>query len=787
MISFSKLFKSGANDTGRLVLPVLPLRDTVVFPGMVAPLFVGRKKSIEALSRAMETSRSIFLASQQNPKADEPESDEFYKTGVVGKVLQLLKLPDNSVKVLVEGQVRAEALNYIEEEEYLNAELGQVKEENPPEAEFEAVKRQLLLSLGEYSVFNKKISKEILESISKIETPFGFADVLASKLPLKLEDKHVLLEEKDSAKRLYFLLDYIAKELEVAKVEEKIKGRVKKQIEKTQKNYYLNEQIRAIKKEMGTGDEGSDEIEELKKRIEEKNLPEEVRAKVEKELKKFSLMSPMSAEANIVRNYIDWILEIPWVESSDINNDLKEAESILEQDHYGLEEPKERILEYLAVQGLSKSTKGPILCFVGPPGVGKTSLAKSIARATGREYIRISLGGVRDEAEIRGHRRTYVGAMPGKIIQAMKKAGKNNPLICLDEVDKMSMDFRGDPSSALLEVLDPEQNFSFNDHYLDLDYDLSQVFFLTTANFLNDIPVPLQDRMEIIQISGYTELEKLEIAKKHLISKQCEINGFSPEDIGLSDNAILMLIRNYTREAGVRNLERKIAGVLRKTAKIMRLEDKKPPFSITKNTIKKYFGAEKFTFSFAEKKDLTGVATGLAWTQAGGDILSIETAVMPGKGNVTVTGKLGEVMQESAKAAMSYARSKSSGLGIASEFYSENDIHIHVPEGATPKDGPSAGITICTSIVSAITGNPVKRDVGMTGEITLRGRVLPIGGLREKSIAAHRSGIKKILFPKENEKDLKDIPKSVLAGIEFVAVSHMDEVLEHAIVKKGKK
>ncbi|MGE4518931.1 MAG: endopeptidase La [Desulfobacteraceae bacterium] len=787
MISFSKLFKSGANDTGRLVLPVLPLRDTVVFPGMVAPLFVGRKKSIEALSRAMETSRSIFLASQQNPKADEPESDEFYKTGVVGKVLQLLKLPDNSVKVLVEGQVRAEALNYIEEEEFLNAELGQVKEENPPEAEFEAVKRQLLLSLGEYSVFNKKISKEILESISKIETPFGFADVLASKLPLKLEDKHVLLEEKDSAKRLYFLLDYIAKELEVAKVEEKIKGRVKKQIEKTQKNYYLNEQIRAIKKEMGTGDEGSDEIEELKKRIEEKNLPEEVRAKVEKELKKFSLMSPMSAEANIVRNYIDWILEIPWVESSDINNDLKEAESILEQDHYGLEEPKERILEYLAVQGLSKSTKGPILCFVGPPGVGKTSLAKSIARATGREYIRISLGGVRDEAEIRGHRRTYVGAMPGKIIQAMKKAGKNNPLICLDEVDKMSMDFRGDPSSALLEVLDPEQNFSFNDHYLDLDYDLSQVFFLTTANFLNDIPVPLQDRMEIIQISGYTELEKLEIAKKHLISKQCEINGFSPEDIGLSDNAILMLIRNYTREAGVRNLERKIAGVLRKTAKIMRLEDKKPPFSITKNTIKKYFGAEKFTFSFAEKKDLTGVATGLAWTQAGGDILSIETAVMPGKGNVTVTGKLGEVMQESAKAAMSYARSKSSGLGIASEFYSENDIHIHVPEGATPKDGPSAGITICTSIVSAITGNPVKRDVGMTGEITLRGRVLPIGGLREKSIAAHRSGIKKILFPKENEKDLKDIPKSVLAGIEFVAVSHMDEVLEHAIVKKGKK
>lgn len=787
MISFSKLFKSGANDSGRLILPVLPLRDTVVFPGMVAPLFVGRKKSIEALSQAMETSRSIFLASQENPRADEPEIDEFYETGVVGKVLQLLKLPDNSVKVLVEGQVRAKAFSYIEEEDYLNAELGQVTETNPGEAEFEGVKRQLLLSLGEYSGYNKKISKEILDSISNIETPFGFADILASKLPLKLEEKHHLLEEADSGKRLYFLLDYIAKELEVAKVEEKIKGRVKKQIEKTQKNYYLNEQIRAIKKEMGTGEEGSDEIQELKKRIEEKNLPEEVKVKVEKELKKFSLMSPMSAEANIVRNYIDWILEIPWIETSDINNDLKKAESILEYDHYGLEEPKERILEYLAVQGLSKSTKGPILCFVGPPGVGKTSLAKSIARATGREYIRISLGGVRDEAEIRGHRRTYVGAMPGKIIQAMKKAGKNNPLICLDEVDKMSMDFRGDPSSALLEVLDPEQNFSFNDHYLDHDYDLSQVFFLTTANFLNDIPHPLQDRMEIIQISGYTELEKLEIAKKHLVSKQCEVNGFSADEITISDNALLMLIRNYTREAGVRNLERKIAGVLRKTAKIMRLEDKKPPFHITKNTIKKYFGSEKFTFSLAEKNDLTGVATGLAWTQAGGDILSIETAVMPGKGNVTVTGKLGEVMQESAKAAMSYARSKSEALGIAPEFYSENDIHIHVPEGATPKDGPSAGITICTSIVSAITGNPVKRDIGMTGEITLRGRVLPIGGLREKSIAAHRSGIKKIIFPKENEKDLKDIPKSVLSAIEFEAVSHMDQVLEHALVKKDKK
>ncbi|MDY0360849.1 MAG: endopeptidase La [Desulforegulaceae bacterium] len=784
MISFSKLFKSGVNDSGLLILPVLPLRDTVVFPGMVAPLFVGRKKSIEALSKAMETSRSIFLASQQNPKADEPDVDEFFRTGVVGKVLQLLKLPDNSVKVLVEGQIRAEAVNYIEEELNLNAELVQIVEENPQESEFEAIKRQIITNLLDYSAYNKKISKEIIESVSKLDTPFGFSDVLSSKFPLKLEDKHILLQERNSANRLYFLLDYIAKELEVAKVEEKIKGRVKKQIEKTQKNFYLNEQIRAIKKEMGTGDDSNEELAELKKRIEDKNLPEEVKSKVEKELKKFSLMSPMSAEANIVRNYIDWILEIPWLEKSEINNDLKEAEAILEQDHFGLEEPKERILEYLAVQGLSKFSKGPILCFVGPPGVGKTSLAKSIARATGREYVRISLGGVRDEAEIRGHRRTYVGAMPGKIIQAMKKSGKNNPLICLDEVDKMSMDFRGDPSSALLEVLDPEQNFSFNDHYLDLDYDLSQVFFLTTANFLNDIPVPLQDRMEIIQISGYTELEKLEIAKKHLVSKQAEINGFSDDEITLSDNALMMLIRNYTREAGVRNLERKIAGVLRKTAKIKRLEDKKPPFNVTKNTIKKYFGPEKFTYSLAEKLDLIGVATGLAWTQAGGDILLIETAVMPGKGNVTVTGKLGDVMQESAKAAMSYARSKSERLGVKAEFYSENDIHIHVPEGATPKDGPSAGITICTSIISAITGNPVKREVGMTGEITLRGRVLPIGGLREKSIAAHRSGIKRIIFPKDNEKDLKDIPKSVLSSIEFVSVSHMDEVLKYALADR---
>jgi ATP-dependent Lon protease len=784
MISFSKLFKSGVNDSGLLILPVLPLRDTVVFPGMVAPLFVGRKKSIEALSKAMETSRSIFLASQQNPKADEPDVDEFFRTGVVGKVLQLLKLPDNSVKVLVEGQIRAEAVNYIEEELNLNAELVQIVEENPQEPEFEAIKRQIITNLLDYSAYNKKISKEIIESVSKLDTPFGFSDVLSSKFPLKLEDKHILLQERNSANRLYFLLDYIAKELEVAKVEEKIKGRVKKQIEKTQKNFYLNEQIRAIKKEMGTGDDSNEELAELKKRIEDKNFPEEVKSKVEKELKKFSLMSPMSAEANIVRNYIDWILEIPWLEKSEINNDLKEAEAILEQDHFGLEEPKERILEYLAVQGLSKFSKGPILCFVGPPGVGKTSLAKSIARATGREYVRISLGGVRDEAEIRGHRRTYVGAMPGKIIQAMKKSGKTNPLICLDEVDKMSMDFRGDPSSALLEVLDPEQNFSFNDHYLDLDYDLSQVFFLTTANFLNDIPVPLQDRMEIIQISGYTELEKLEIAKRHLVSKQAEINGFSDDEITLSDNALMMLIRNYTREAGVRNLERKIAGVLRKTAKIKRLEDKKPPFNVTKNTIKKYFGPEKFTYSLAEKLDLIGVATGLAWTQAGGDILLIETAVMPGKGNVTVTGKIGDVMQESAKAAMSYARSKSEKLGVKAEFYSENDIHIHVPEGATPKDGPSAGITICTSIISAITGNPVKREVGMTGEITLRGRVLPIGGLREKSIAAHRSGIKRIIFPKDNEKDLKDIPKSVLSSIEFVSVSHMDEVLKYALADR---
>jgi ATP-dependent Lon protease len=783
MISFSKLFKSGQNDSGQLVFPVLPLRDTVVFPGMVAPLFVGRKKSIEALTKAMDENRTVFLASQINPKADDPELDELNKIGVVAKILQLLKLPDDSVKVLVEGQLRAYATDFDEDEVCITAEINQLEETIPEDAEFEGATRQILSSLREYSNFNKKITQDIIDKVSKESNPLAFTDLLASKLSMKLPDKQKLIEELDVSERLYFLFDYLSKELEVARVEEKIKGRVKKQIEKTQKNYYLNEQIRAIKKEMGSDAEEVDELEELIKRIEEKKLPKHALEKAKKEYKKLKQMSPMSAEAGVVRNYIDWILDIPWSEKSRVNNNLKKAEEILEKDHYGLEEPKERILEYLAVQGLVKKAKGPILCFVGPPGVGKTSLAKSIAKSTGRKYVRLSLGGVRDEAEIRGHRRTYVGSMPGKIIQALKKSGKNNPVICLDEVDKMSMDFRGDPSSALLEVLDPEQNFSFNDHYLDLDYDLSQVFFLTTANSLNDIPVPLQDRMEIIEIPGYTELEKLEIAKKHLIEKQASMNGLKVEDLEISDNSTLMLIRNYTREAGVRNLERRIAGICRKTAKEWKLDDKQPPFKISKTTIKKFFGPEKFTFSLAEKKDLIGVATGLAWTQAGGDILSIETAVMPGKGNVTVTGKLGDVMQESAKAAMSYARSRSDSLGIDSSFYDSKDIHIHVPEGATPKDGPSAGITICTSIVSALTGKPVNRILGMTGEITLRGRVLAIGGIREKAIAAHRSGVKKIIFPKENEKDLKDIPESVKSEVELIPVSHMDEVLKHALVE----
>lgn len=783
MISFSKLFKSGQNDSGQLVLPVLALRDTAVFPGMVAPLFVGRKKSIEALTYAMENNRTVFLASQTNPKADDPQLDELNEVGVVAKILQLLKLPDDSVKVLVEGQLRAVAGEYQEDENCITAELNQREEIYPADPEFEASKRQVVAILKEYGAYNKKITSELVEKIQEEKEPSRFSDVLSSKLSMKLDEKLTLIDEFDVLKRILFLMDFLSKELEVAKVEEKIKGRVKKQIEKTQKNYYLNEQIRAIKKEMGSDDD-VDELAELKKRIEEKKLPKHALEKVEKEFKKLKMMSAMSAEATVVRNYIDWIIDIPWNEKSRVNNNLKKAEEILEHDHYGLEEPKERILEYLAVQSLVKKAKGPILCFVGPPGVGKTSLAKSIAKSTGRKYVRISLGGVRDEAEIRGHRRTYIGSMPGKIVQSLKRAGKNNPVICLDEVDKMSMDFRGDPSSALLEVLDPEQNFSFNDHYLDLDYDLSQVFFLTTANSLNDIPAPLQDRMEIIEIPGYTELEKLEIAKRHLVAKQAKMNGIKPEDIEISDNSILMLIRNYTREAGVRNLERRIAGICRKTAKEWKLEDKQPPFKVSKKTIKRFFGPEKFTYSHAEKKDLVGVATGLAWTQAGGDILSIETAVMKGKGSVTVTGKLGEVMQESAKAAMSYARSRSEELGFDSEFYSSKDVHIHVPEGATPKDGPSAGITICTSIVSALTGKPVDRNLGMTGEITLRGRVLGIGGIREKAIAAHRSGVKKILFPKENEKDLKDIPDSVKEALELVPVSHMDEVLEHALIEK---
>jgi len=782
MVSLPKFFKDDDQQPNRTLLPLLPLRDIVVFPYMVAPLFVGRPKSVSALSEAMNQEKLVFLATQKTAGVDNPDEKDISRVGTVGKILQLLRLPDGTVKALVEGQQRGRIVRFQEEKEHFQVEVENVQEPEVSAAESIALCRSAIKSFEEYAGINKSISKDLVSNVSSIDDPSKLADTLAAHFSFKIEDKQRLLETASPSDRLQLLIGLIQMEIDVYRMDQRIKGRVKEQMEKTQKNYYLNEQMRAIKKEMGADEEAGDDLNELEERIENKKMSKEATEKAKAELKKLKMMTPMSAEATVVRNYIDWIINLPWYEKTEINDDIDEAEKILDEDHYGLEKPKERILEYLAVQSLMNKIRGPILCFVGPPGVGKTSLAKSVARATGRKYVRLSLGGVRDEAEIRGHRRTYIGALPGKIIQSLKKVGVNNPVFCLDEVDKMSMDFRGDPSAALLEVLDPEQNFSFNDHYLDLDYDLSDILFITTANTLPDIPLPLQDRMEIIRLPGYTEYEKYHIADQFLIPKQIKANGLEGKNVQFSENAVYTVIRRYTREAGVRNLEREIASICRKLAKeVLRNKDKEV-FKVTSTSINKHLGPPRFRESQLEEKDHVGLATGLAWTQVGGELLAVETAIMPGKGKLTVTGKLGDVMQESAQAALSYVRSRSELLGVDPKFYKQYDMHIHIPEGAIPKDGPSAGITMCTSIVSALTKRPVHRDLAMTGEITLRGRVLPIGGLKEKILAAHRSGIKKVLIPKENEKDLKDIPKPIKKQVQIEPVEHLDEVLTHAII-----
>ena len=750
---------------------------------MVAPLFVGRAKSVEALSHAMNTTdKHIFLATQRSASVDNPTENDISPVGVIGTVLQLLRLPDGTVKALVEGQVRARVREFVQAEDFFQVTLDPMPEtlESVPEAT--ALARSVKESFEKYAKANKSISKDLIGKVAAINDFSKLADTVASHFSFKIEDKQRLLEAAIIEKRLTLLIELINLELEVYRMDQRIKGRVKEQMEKTQKNYYLNEQMRAIRKEMGAEDDGSDELKELEKRIKRKRMSKEAAAKVRQEFKKLKLMTPMSAEATVVRNYIDWIISLPWFERSRLHIDIEEAENILNQDHYGLEKPKERILEYLAVQALVKKIRGPILCLVGPPGVGKTSLARSVARATGRRFIRLSLGGVRDEAEIRGHRRTYIGALPGKIIQSLKKSGTTNPVFCLDEVDKMSMDFRGDPSAALLEVLDPEQNFAFNDHYLDLDYDLSEILFITTANTLPDIPLPLQDRMEIIRLPGYTEYEKLKIANEFLVPKQIKLNGLKPEQITISDNAISTIITRYTRESGVRNLEREIASVCRKVARQVVKDKPDKTIRITENAIAKHLGPPRFRSTEIEDHDQVGMATGMAWTQVGGELLFIEVLTMPGRGNVTVTGKIGDVMKESAQAAISFIRSRAENLGLDPKFNRRLDLHIHIPEGAIPKDGPSAGIAMCTAVVSALTKRATHREVSMTGEITLRGRVLPIGGLKEKILAAHRGGIKKVIIPKENEKDLKDIPATISKQLEIVSVEHMDEVLPHALV-----
>jgi ATP-dependent Lon protease len=763
-------------------LPLLPLRDIVVFPYMVVPLFVGRAKSIHALEEAMGKDRELLLCAQREAAEDEPAEEDIYKIGTLGTIVQLLRLPDGTVKVLVEGKARAEITRFVSSEPHFSCEVAMLGDTGEPGVEVDALVRTIHTGFESYVRLNKKVPPEALNTVTAISEPGRLADTIVAHLNLKLSERQELLEAISPGKRLEEVYARMQAEIEVLEVERKIRGRVKKQMERSQKEYYLNEQMRAIQKELGERDEFKNEIDELEEALKAKKMPEDARARAEKEIRKLKMMSPMSAEATVVRNYVDWFLSLPWNEYKDENRELEEAERVLDEDHYGLEKAKERIIEYLAVQTLVERMKGPILCLVGPPGVGKTSLGRSIARATDRDFVRVSLGGVRDEAEIRGHRSTYIGALPGKVLQSLKKAGSGNPVFLLDEVDKMSMDFRGDPSAALLEVLDPEQNHTFNDHYMDVDYDLSRVMFICTANVLHQIPRPLQDRMEIIQLPGYIESEKLQIARQFLVPKETKANGLNDDLIEFSDPAILEIIRHYTRESGVRNLEREIASICRKVARdVVKAGDKAGKAKITPARVKKLLGVAKYRFGKAEESDRVGVCTGLAYTEVGGELLQTEVSVTPGKGKVQVTGRLGEVMQESANAALSYVRSRAKQLGLKRDFYSKVDIHIHVPEGATPKDGPSAGITIATAIASALTRVPVRANVAMTGEITLRGRVLPIGGLKEKMIAALRGGIDTLVIPKENEKDLTEIPANIRRNLTLIPVDHMDQVLANAL------
>jgi len=776
-----------ADQTIDEVFPVLPLRDIVVFPHMIVPLFVGREKSVRALEDVMKDDKKILLVAQKNAAQDDPTPDDIYRVGTLSTVLQLLKLPDGTVKVLVEGGTRAKITGFTENPTFFEATADVLGEEDGEPRELEALSRSVISQFEQYIKLNKKIPPEVLVSINQIDDPAKLADTVASHLQLKISEKQELLEIETTSERLEKVYACMEAEIGVLQVEKKIRNRVKRQMEKTQREYYLNEQLKAIQKELGEGEDGRDEAAELEERIAKTRLSKEAHEKAMGELKKLRSMSPMSAEATVVRNYLDWILTIPWKKRSKVKKDIRLAEKILDTDHYGLDKVKERIIEYLAVQQRTQKVKGPILCLVGPPGVGKTSLGRSIAKATGRNFVRMSLGGVRDESEVRGHRRTYIGSMPGKIIQGMKKAKTSNPLFLLDEIDKLGADWRGDPASALLEVLDPEQNINFNDHYLEVDYDLSDVMFVTTANSLR-MPQPLLDRMEIIRLSGYTEDEKVEIAKRHLLDKQVSAAGLKRGEFSISDDAIRDLVRYYTREAGVRSLERELANLTRKAIKEILSKESRArggatpnKVTVTRKNLEKFAGVHRFRYGEAELEDMVGVVTGLAWTEVGGELLSIEAVSMPGKGTFSHTGKLGDVMQESISAARSYVRSRSVNFGIKPSVFEKRDIHVHVPEGATPKDGPSAGVAMCTAIVSVLTGVPVRKDVAMTGEITLRGRVLPIGGLKEKLLAALRGGIKTVLIPKDNEKDLAEIPDNVKRGLTIIPVSSADEVLANAL------